>query len=76
MIDPSDEEKMKQLDTIADSVLQNKDETNKIFDQLFDKKMQELFKSTLKLNKIEKTYEEFIKIANEHQHKHHHHEHE
>jgi trigger factor len=76
MIDESDEEKMKQLDTLADSVLQNKDEANKIFDQLFDNKMRELFKSTLKLNKIEKTYEEFIKIANEHQHKHHHHEHE
>jgi len=75
MIDESDEEKMKQLDTLADSVLQNKDEANKIFDQLFDTKMRELFKSTLKLNKIEKTYEEFIKIANEHQHKHHHHEH-
>ncbi len=76
LFDPSDEEKMKQLDTIADSVLQNKDEANKIYDQLFDNKMQELFKSTLKLNKIEKTYEEFIKITNEHHHKHHHHEHE
>lgn len=76
MIDESDEEKMKQLDGIADSVLQNKDEANKIFDQLFDTKIRELFKSTLKLNKIEKTYEEFIKIANEHQHKHHQHEHE
>lgn len=76
MIDEADEEKMKQLDTLADSVLQNKEEANKIFDQLFDTKMRELFKSTLKLNKIEKTYEDFIKIANEHQHKHHHHEHE
>lgn len=75
MIDESDEEKMKQLDTLADSVLQNKDEANKIFDQLFDTKMRELFKSKLKLNKIEKTYEEFIKIANEHQHKHDQHEH-
>ncbi len=75
MIDESDEEKMKQLDTLADSVLQNKDEANKIFDQLFDTKMRELFKSTLKLNQIEKTYEEFIKIANEHQHNHDHHEH-
>ena len=75
MIDESDEEKMKQLDTLADSVLQNKDEANKIFDELFDTKMRELFKSKLKLNKIEKTYEEFIKIANEHQHKHHQHEH-
>ena len=75
MIDPSDEEKMKQLDTIAESVLQNKDEANKIYDQLFDEKMQKLFKSKLKLNKIEKTYEQFIKIVNEHHHKHNHHEH-
>jgi len=75
MIDEADEGKMKQLDTLADSVLQNKDEANKIFDQLFDTKMRELFKEKLKLNRIEKTYEEFIKIANEHQHKHHQHEH-
>jgi len=74
MFDPSDEEKMKQLDTIADSVLQNKEEAGKIYDQLFDEKLKDLFKSKLKLKKKKATYEEFIKIANEH-HKHHNHEH-
>ncbi len=74
MFDPSDEEKMKQLDTIADSVLQNKEEASKIYDQLFDEKLKELFKSTLKFNNKEVTYEEFIKIVNDH-HKNHNHEH-
>lgn len=74
MFDPSDEEKMKTLDTVADSVLQNKEEAGKIYDQLFDEKLKELFKSTLKLNNKEVTYEDFIKIVNEH-HKNHNHEH-
>lgn len=76
--DPSDEERSKQLDGIVDSMLSNKEEVNKIYDQLFDKKLRELLLSNLKLNKKEVTYEEFIKSANEHQHSHnntHDHEH-
>jgi trigger factor len=68
------EEKSKQLDSIAESVLKNKEEYKKIYDQLFDDKVRELFKTRLKLNKINVTYSEFINIVNEH-HKIHHHEH-
>lgn len=74
LFDTNDEEKSKQLDTIVDSVLKNKEEVTKIYDQLFDNKVRELFKSKLKLEKKEVTYTEFINIVNEH-HKTHHHEH-
>jgi trigger factor len=74
LLDPSDEEKSKQLDTIVESVMKNKEEATKIYDQLFDDKVRELFKSRFKLNKKEVTYTEFINVVNEH-HKIHHHEH-
>ena len=73
-MDVSDKEKREQLSTIADSVLQNKDEANKIYDQLFDEKIKEVFKSKLKLNKKEVSYDDFIKIVDEHHKKHHNHE--
>jgi trigger factor len=76
MIDLQDEEKSKQLDTLAESVMRNEEEVQKIYDQLFDEKMRELFKSTLKLKKASIKYDDFIEKVNEHHHKHHHHEHE
>ena len=75
MMDKEDKEKREQLSTIADSVLQNKEEANKIYDQLFDEKIKEVFKSKLKLNKKEVSYDDFIKIVDEHHKKHHNHEH-
>lgn len=75
MLDIADEEKSKQLDMLADSVMKNEDETRKIYDQLFDDQVRELFKSKLKLNKTSIKYDDFIEKVNEH-HKHHHHEHE
>ena len=74
MIDIEDEEKFKQLDTIADSIMQNKEEVNKIYDEILDNRMRELFKSKLKLIKKEISYNDFIKLVDEH-HKNHHHEH-
>ncbi len=73
-LNTENEEKSKQLDSIAETVLKNKEEYKKIYDQLFDDKVRELFKTRLKLNKINVTYSEFINIVNEH-HKIHHHEH-
>lgn len=75
MFDLADEEKMKQLDMLADSVMKNEDEVRKIYDQLFDDRMRELFKSKLKINTTAIKYDDFIEKVNEH-HKHHHHEHE
>jgi len=73
--DPADKEKRNQIAAVADSVLQNKEEANKIYDQLFDEKIKEVFKSKLKLNKKEVSYDDFIKIVDEHHKKHHNHEH-
>ena len=77
MMNLEDEEKSKQLDTLADAVLQNQDEVRKIYDQLFDNQVRELFKSKLKLNRKKISYDDFIKTVNEHHHHNHdHHEHE
>jgi len=75
MFDLQDEEKSKQLDTLVESVMKNEEEVRKIYDQLFDNQLRELFKSKLKLNKTIINYDDFIQKVNEH-HKHHHHEHE
>ncbi|MCB2219324.1 MAG: trigger factor [Bacteroidetes bacterium] len=75
MIDTSDEEKSKQLDGLASSVMQNQEEVRKIYDQLFDEQVRELFKNNLKLKKIDVSYDKFIEIVNEHHKHHHHHEH-
>ncbi len=75
MIDTADEEKSKQLDALASSVMQNQEEVRKIYDELFDDQVRELFKENLKLNKIDVNYDKFIEIVNEHHKQHHHHEH-
>lgn len=76
MIDLNDEEKSKQLDTLAESIMRNEEEMRKLYDQLFDEKIKALFKEKLKLNKTVISYDDFIEKVNDHHHKHHHHEHE
>ena len=74
--DTVDEEKSKQLDTIAESYMQNQEEVNKIYDQLYNEKIRAVFKEKINLNKIPVKYDDFVEKVNEH-HKHvHHHEHE
>lgn len=73
--DSDNEEMLKQLDGIADSVLQNEEEVNKVYDELFDNQMRELFKEKIKLNKKTVSYDEFTKIVQEHHKQHHDHEH-
>lgn len=76
MFDQVDEEKNKQLDMLADSVMRNEEEVKKLYDQLFDEQIKELFKSKLKLKNKKIKYDDFITKVNEHHQKHHHHEHE
>ncbi|HPE57375.1 MAG TPA: trigger factor [Bacteroidales bacterium] len=75
MIDITDEEKSKQLDALVNSVMQNQEEVRKIYDELFDEKVREIFKNNLKLNKVDVTYDKFIETVNEHHKHHHNHEH-
>jgi trigger factor len=49
------------LDQIANNVLGNREEAQRINDQLFQQKLMEFFKDTLKLDEKEVTYEEFVK---------------
>ncbi|MCP4553210.1 MAG: trigger factor [Bacteroidetes bacterium] len=56
-------EQDERLNEIVKSVMQNKDEVKKIYDQLYDKRLLALFKSTVKLVNKEINYEEFVKLA-------------
>lgn len=57
------EEMQKQLEPIVDSMMQNKEQTKQIYDQLFDEKLAKAIKEKANLNEKEISYDEFIKIA-------------
>jgi trigger factor len=54
----------KELTASAIQVLQNKDESARVYDMLAETKLTEFFKNTVKLKNKEVSYEEFIEIAN------------
>lgn len=56
-------EQDERLNKIVDSVLSNKEETNRLHDQLFDKKLLNFFKENIKLEPKEVDYDEFIKLV-------------
>ncbi len=59
---PNESEEAKQrLESIIDTILENKEEINKINDQLYDQKIKDVLKSTLKLNIKNTSFEDFIK---------------
>lgn len=63
MSQESNEEADKRMNEIVNSIMQNKDEVKRIYDQLYDAKLSELFKSNLKLVNKNISYEEFVKLA-------------
>jgi trigger factor len=76
MIDTADEVFKENLDKMATSMMQNKEEVNKVYERLYDDQIRQVLKEKMKLSRIEIPYEKFIEKVNEH-HKHfHHHEHE
>ncbi|MCX6286063.1 MAG: trigger factor [Bacteroidetes bacterium] len=71
-----DPEMEKKYESIVDAFMQNKEQVQRINDQLYNARMLGLFKIKLSLLKKEVSYDEFIKIASEtHEHEHHDHEH-
>jgi len=58
--------------------MQNKEQVQRINDQLYNARLLDLFKNKLTVRKKEVSYDEFVKIASEsHSHEHEHeHEHE
>jgi len=61
------------LDDIANRMLQNKEESKRIYDKLYDDKMKDLFNSRVKIKNEDITYEDFVKLASA---KHHDHDHD
>jgi trigger factor len=58
-----DPEMVKRFDSIATTIMQNKEEARKINDKLYEQKLTALLKNKLKLVEKEVTYEEFITLA-------------
>ena len=58
-----DPEMEKRFDTIADTIMKNKEEVQKVNNKLYEQKLNALMKSTLKLVEKEISYEEFINLA-------------
>ncbi len=63
MQEKQDEETEKRMDEIVNSIMQNREETKRIYDQLYDKKLLDLFKENIKQVKKSVTYDEFVKLA-------------
>jgi trigger factor len=61
------------MDGIVENYMQNKEEVQKLSNQLFDQRVIELFKTKLNVVEKELSYEEFVKTLNEsHKHDHDH----
>jgi ABC-type Zn2+ transport system substrate-binding protein/surface adhesin len=68
----------KRYDSIIDTFMQNKEQVQRINDQLYNGKLMDYFKGNITFQDKEVTYDEYIKIASAtHQHDHDHdHDHE
>jgi trigger factor len=77
-MNPEDDEAEKRFDTLVDSVMKNKEQVQKINDELYTGKLLEILKTNVPSEEKAISYEEFIKLASEtHNHDHdHHHDHE
>lgn len=53
----------KELTASAMQVLQNKEEANRVYDMMAEQKLTQFFKSTVKLNEKEVSYDEFVELA-------------
>lgn len=60
---PEDAQAQERLDSLATSVLSNKEEAQKIHEQLFDKKMLDFFKNTFKPTHKKLDYDAFVKMV-------------
>ena len=58
---PAPEEK--ELLASAMQVLQNREEANRVYDMLAEQKLTQYFKTTVKLNEKEVSYDKFVEMA-------------
>ncbi len=62
-----DDEQDKRMDGIVETIMKNEKEVKRIYDEMYDKKMIELFNEKVTTNPKNITFEEFVKLA-EHKH--------
>ena len=60
-------EQNERLNKVVDSVLSNREEANRLHNQLFDSKMLNFFKSNMTLNNKDINYDDFVKMITEKQ---------
>jgi trigger factor len=53
------------IDDFVKNILKKEEEARKVFERIMDDKMLELFKTKLKLNKIDIAFDEFVKLVTE-----------
>lgn len=53
------------IDGFVKNILGNQDEVKKVYDDLFDKKLMALYKEKLKLNEVEISFDDFVKLVTE-----------
>ncbi|MCF8332300.1 MAG: trigger factor [Bacteroidales bacterium] len=57
------EELNEQMEQIVNSVMQNEKETNRIYDELYERKIGDLFKEKITINEKNISYDDFVKLA-------------
>jgi hypothetical protein len=72
-----DPEMEQRYESIVDTFMQNKEQVQRINDQLYNAKMMDFFKTSMTFHEKEVSYDDYIKIASErqphsHEHEHHH----
>jgi len=53
------------IDGFVNDIMKNQDEMKKVYDNLFDQKLLALYKEKLKLNEIELSFDDFVKLVTE-----------
>jgi trigger factor len=71
-----DPEMAKRYESIVDTFMQNKEQVQRINDQLYNAKMMDFFKSAMTFHPKEVSYDDYIKIASARHPQHHEHSHD
>lgn len=66
---PENDEQDKRLDSVVDTIMKNNKEVKRIYDEMYDKQLIELFKQNVSKTSKEIVFEDFVKLVG---HNHHH----
>ncbi|MCF8327934.1 MAG: hypothetical protein K9I29_06525, partial [Bacteroidales bacterium] len=62
---PDTDEMSDQMNQLVETVMQNKEQTNRIYDELYQRKLTDLFKEKVTINEKNISYDEFVTLAQE-----------